>query len=205
MQWRKRGEKGKQWKLDNKLDPDSEPGTNGVILLLSFGCQQIRDRYKQGRNREEKKVQEHKTATDFFSFGGGWGVGSLIHVTLHLRLAASSTCFKTTNPFASRGSGRLCPFMWTDSVRCVCIMCLSALGLSCSHKRTHEKPQWSRDWLIWLTNSSSALPISRGNFRYKDVALTMASNQMELLPPLAFCLHLWTPFSGTEYLPWVIN
>lgn len=71
----------------------------------------------------------------FFFFlplgGGDWGTcgGSVIHVTLHLRLAASSTCSETTNPFASHGLGRLCPSMWTDTVCGVCIICLSALGL----------------------------------------------------------------------------
>lgn len=57
-----------------------------------------------------------------------WG-HSPIHVTLHLRLTASGTCFETTNSFASRGSGRLCPFMWTDTVHGVCASSASVLSV----------------------------------------------------------------------------
>lgn len=129
MQQGKREEK--KGRLDNKVDPNSEPGTSGVKQLLSFTCQQCKmDTSKKKTQR--KKVQERQTATGFLFLSGRregpWG-DSVIHVTLHLRLAASSTCFVTTSPFASHGLGQLCPSMWTDTVRGVCIICLSALGL----------------------------------------------------------------------------
>lgn len=53
------------------MDPDSEPGTDGVILLLSFGCQ-VEDGYRRRGKKEAESVQERKTDTDF-ALGGGVG------------------------------------------------------------------------------------------------------------------------------------
>ncbi len=135
-----------QWR--SKVDPNPEPGTNGVTQLLSFGCRQIQDGFKQVGNKEEESARVGDSYCFFCCccFLGGWGRGviHLIHVTLHLRLAASSTCSETTNPFASHGLGQLCPSMWTDTVCGVRIICLGALGLSCAHNepaRNHSSPE----------------------------------------------------------------
>lgn len=157
--------------------------------MESYSCWAlVVNKYKMDTSRADtrrKKVQECKTATDFF-FPLGGGKGGMGWFSDSCHPAPPTRCLQhllwNHKPFASHGLGRLCPSMWTDTVCGVCIICLSALGLFVLSYRTREKPQWSRDWLSWLTNSSSALPISRRTFRYKDVALTVQPNQWSWYP-----------------------
>lgn len=98
---------------DNKVDPHSEPGTSGVILLST------NTRWKQaGWKRGGRKCKSVRWLLIFFFFvlhlgGGGWVSGawgdSMIHVTLHHRLIAPSTCSKTTNPFCFPWAGPIVP------------------------------------------------------------------------------------------------
>ncbi|KAK5868390.1 hypothetical protein PBY51_009413 [Eleginops maclovinus] len=82
-----------------------------------------------GKNARETEAHKNATVRVLYFLGGGKGGDSLIHVTLHLRLAASSTCSETTNPSASQGPGRLCPSMWIDTMCGVDIIRLTALAV----------------------------------------------------------------------------
>lgn len=84
------------------------------MQLLSFSCHQIPDGYSQGGKKDEESVQHSHWFVFLWEKGG---CQSLIHVTLHLQMAASSTCSETTKPFASRGLDQVCPSMWTESAR----------------------------------------------------------------------------------------
>lgn len=137
----------------------------------------------------------------FFSplFFKNLGVGeviSLIHVTLHLQPVAPSTCSESRNPThthppASRGAGPIVPIHVDRHTVCgVCIICLSALGLSCSHngpvsKGKKQKPQWSWDWLanklICFTNQQGKLQV-QGCSTDSRVASVESTPPPHLLP-----------------------
>lgn len=200
MQWRKKkGEKGKEQRLDNNLDPNLEPGTNGFMLPLSFCCQQI--------------VQEKCDRYWFFCLKktGGRGEGYFSD-SCH---PAPPTCcsqhllWNHQNPFLPPMGWADCahPCGQTHSVRHVHHLpqCSRSFVLS---EETLEIPLRSRDWLSWPTNSSSALQISRGIFRYKDVALTVELHQRSCCCPSPFPHPVYVyghPFLVLNNLSWIIK
>lgn len=165
-------------------------------------------KYKMDKSRVEttmKKVKECMTATDFV-LSGRMGVGNLRFMSPGTsKRLLPAPALKPQNPFASHGLDQLCPSMWTDSARHVHHLLRCARSLHALITKAHEKPQRSWDWLSWLisfTNSLYALPIIRGNFRYKDVALTVESNQWSWSPPLPHPVYIYRhPFLTLNILP----
>lgn len=176
--------------------------------MESHCCRQIQDGNKEGRKPRGRKCKSVRWLLIFFFIweeedglvGRGVILWFMSPCTTDSLLPAPA--LKPQTPFASRGLGRLCPTMRTETVRGMCIICLSALGLSCSHNGPARNRCGPETWLSWLTNSSSALPISRGNFRYKDVALTVESNQRSYPPTFPHLVYIYGhPFVVLNIFP----
>lgn len=175
----------------------------------SYSCWALVDKYKMDTSRAETrrtKVWDSYWFLFLWEEGrGAWGA-SLIHVTRHLRLAASSTCSQSTNPFCLPWAGPTVPIhVDRHSVR-ACASSASALSvfraLHNEHMRNHGGPETdsARKQLICFTTQ-------QGKLQVQWCSIDSGVKSVELIPPLPpmSCLHLLTSFSGTEYLSWIIK
>lgn len=128
MQQRKGVKKGKRYRLDHEVNPNSEP-----VPVESHSCR-LDKRNKSRMDTRKKKVQEFVTATDFILFFSWttWALGDFPTPGTSDRLRPS-TCSENHEPLRlPRARALSCPAMWTDTAR----------------RHVHHLPQCSRSFVL---------------------------------------------------------
>lgn len=177
-------------------------------------CALLVNKYKMdtsGAETRRRNVRECETATVFFSLGWGEGGGAgwfsdschpapptrcLQHLLWNRkpplppmgRADCAHPCGQTQCAARASSASVLSVFraLITNPWETTAVLRLTQLA----HKR-----------LICFTNQ-------QGKLQVQGCSIDSGVKSMELIPPPSpptSCLHLWTSFSGTEYLSWIIK